>query len=128
MIVLDASALLALLQQERGADVVRDALRDAVMSVANLAEVLGRSADRGLDVAHQRRLIESLGIRFEPVLGEDAETSAKLRAQDAAAGTPVLSLGDRLCLALAARLELPVLTADRAWSDVDHGVEVRLLR
>lgn len=127
MTVLDASAVLALLQREPGSDVVEGALADAVMSVANLAEVLGKAADRGLHVTHQHELLASLGIRFEPVTTEDARSAARIRARDDAR-TPVLSLGDRLCLALAVRLDLPVLTADRAWTTVDHGVEVRLLR
>lgn len=127
MIVLDASALLALLQREPGSDRVQQALPNAVMSVANLAEVLGKAADRGLDVQHQYRLVASLGIRFEPVTEEDAVTSAWLRRREAG-GQPVLSLGDRLCLALARRLDLPALTADRAWETVDHGVDVHLVR
>lgn len=127
MIVLDASALLALLQREPGADQVQQMLASAVMSVANLAEVLGKSADRGLDVTRQHRLIAALGIQLEPVTEDDALESARLRRL-ARSGTPVLSLGDRLCLALADRLAVPVLTADRVWAALDLDVEVRLLR
>ncbi len=126
MIVLDASALLALLRREPGADVVEERMPAAVMSVANLAEVLGKAVDRGLDVATERHLVESLGIRFEPVTTDDAVVSAGLRSS--AATSQVLSLGDRLCLALALRLDLPVLTADRVWADLDHGVDVQLVR
>lgn len=127
MIVLDASALLALLQREPGSDRVEQALPDAVMSVANLAEVLSKAADRGLDVQRQYRLVDSLGVRFEPVTDEDAVTSARFRRGEAG-GTPVLSLGDRLCLALARRLDVPALTADRVWETIDHGVEIELVR
>lgn len=127
MIVLDASALLALLQREPGADRVAAALPEAVVSTANLAEVLAKAADRGLDVSRQHQLLRSLGLQVEPVTDDDAFASAMVRRWDAT-GTPVLSLGDRLCLALASRLQLPVLTADRAWADVDHGVEMHLLR
>lgn len=126
MIVLDASALLALLRREPGADVVAGRMAAAVMSVANLAEVLGKAVDRGLDLATERQLVESLGIRFEPVTIDDAVVSARLRASTMP--SEVLSLGDRLCLALALRLELPVLTADRIGADADHGVDVQLLR
>ncbi len=66
----------------------------------------------------------SLGISYASVTAADAVTSAALRSSTATA----LSLGDRLCLALALRLELPVLTADRAWAEVAHGVDVQLVR
>lgn len=126
MIVLDSSALLAVLQREAGSDVVRDWLPTSVMSVANLAEVLGKGVDRGLELAPQRQLVESLGVHFEAVTTADAVSSAAIRASTARA--LVLSLGDRLCLALALRRKLPVLTADRIWADIDHGVDVQLLR
>lgn len=127
MIVVDASALLALLQDEPGAEVVTRALSTGVMSVANLAEVLAKAVDRGLDLTRQHLLIASLGIRFEPVTNDDAFASAALRRLEEPDGR-VLSLGDRLCLALAWRLDVPVLTADRAWNSVDHGVEVPQVR
>lgn len=128
MVVLDASALLALLLDESGGARVAAALDDAVMSTANLAEVLGKAADRGLDVVPQRQLIDALGIEYAEVTAEDAVISGDLRALDAADGAPALSLGDRLCLALARRLDAAVLTADRVWADVDHQVEVELIR
>lgn len=129
MVVLDASALLALLLQEPGGDRVAAVLDDAVMSTANLAEVLGKAADRGLDVAVQRRLIDGLGIDYVDVSAEDATISGELRrVETTAGGPPVLSLADRLCLALARRLDVPVLTADQAWSRVGDQVELVLLR
>ncbi len=128
MIVLDASALLALLRDEPGAGVVTDALDGAVISTANLAEVLGKAVDRGMDPIGQARLLDALGIEVLVVTSEDAQRSAVIRARDRRHGRPVLSLGDRLCLALAMRLGVPVLTADRAWDDVDHGVDVQQIR
>lgn len=127
MIVLDSSALLALLQDEPGAATVEAALPGAVMSPANLAEVLAKGADRGLDVTEQLQLLTSLGIGIEPVTVEDARLSAEVRRADSP-DAPVLSLGDRLCLALALRLDAPVLTADQAWTEIDHGARVRLVR
>lgn len=127
MIVLDASALLALVQREPGADKVADTLPEAVMSTANLAEVLSKAGDRGFEIDHQSALLASLGIRYEPVTTDDARAAAHLRQRDDNR-PPVLSLGDRLCLALAARFGAPVLTADRAWTSVDHDVEIQLLR
>jgi len=130
-VILDASALLAFLQKERGADRVSDAIiRGTAMSTVNLAEALTRGADRGEDP--QTRLdgllrIGLLGdaIRVEPFTLDDATETAGLRPLTRHAG---LSLADRACLALALRLHLPVLTADAAWSRVDVGVDVRQIR
>lgn len=129
MIVLDASAVLTLVQGEPGEQRVRRALDEGpVVSAATLAEVLGKVADRGLGVDEQTALLAALGIRVEPVTAEDARRSARLRALDTTAGAPVLSLGDRLCLALAWRLDVVVLTADRAWDELELPVIVELLR
>ncbi len=128
MIVLDASAVLALVGREPGADIVEAALPDAVVSSANLAEVLGKAVDRGLDVRQQEALLATLGIAVEPVTAVDAVLAAEVRLSDLASGAPVLSLGDRLCLALATRLGASALTADRAWDGRCGDVDVRFLR
>lgn len=129
MIVLDASAVLTLVQGEPGEQRVRQALDEQpVLSAATLAEVLGKGADRGLEVEDQEALLAALGIRVETVTAEDARLSARLRALDATGGAPVLSLSDRLCLALAWRLDVVVLTADRVWDELELPVLVELLR
>lgn len=126
-VVLDASALLALLQREPGADRVARALPDAAMSLANLAEVAAKLVDIGLDVRELVDRAEALGIRTHDVTRDDVAVQARIRAHDRE-GRLGLSLGDRLCLALGMRLEVPVLTADRVWADLDLPVEVILLR
>lgn len=129
--VLDASALLAYLRDEPGADAVADAIADgAALSAVNLAEVLGRVADRGSDpVAVAERLTSGglLGgaITIEPFTAADAGEVARLRPTTRQLG---LSLGDRACLALARRLDLPALTADSAWAEVDVPVEIHQIR
>lgn len=129
--VLDASALLAYLRDEPGADVVAEAIAGgAVMSTANLAEVLSRVAARGGDSVHllaqmrEQRLVDG-AIDVEPLTSEDAAEIGRLRPLTKAAG---LSLGDRACLALAARLGAPAFTADSDWESVDVGVEIRQIR
>lgn len=123
--VLDASALIALLWDEPGAQAVERLLGRAVMSVVNWAEVLQRFRAHGVETAGKRESVEALGVGMVPFTPEDAETAAALWEPTRAAG---LSLADRACLALARRRDLPAHTADRDWRKVDVGVEVVLIR
>jgi len=129
--VLDASALLAYLHEEPGADVVADALAESArMSTANFAETLSKLADAGrvpaevADELADRGILGGLLI-LEPVTGDDALTIADIRATT---GRRDISLGDRACLALALRLGLPVLTADGSWADLGLDVAVQPIR
>jgi ribonuclease VapC len=129
--VLDASALLALLKGEPGAERVSEALeRGAYLSAVNLAEVLSKLADWGEDPAEAQARMAQVGllgaaVEVLPFTGEDALEVARLRALTRAYG---LSFGDRACLALARRLGLPALTAERAWAELDLGIPVEVLR
>jgi PIN domain nuclease of toxin-antitoxin system len=115
--VLDASALLAFLQGEEGADHVEEELPSSLVGAANWSEVAQKVIARGADWPVARALLMSYGLRVEAVTEADAERAATMWR----AGSG-LSLGDRLCLALGHRLKAPVLTADRAW-DESEGVE-----
>ncbi|MFT3886904.1 MAG: type II toxin-antitoxin system VapC family toxin [Arachnia sp.] len=117
MIVLDASALLAYLRGEPGADRVEDALPEGVVGAANWSEVAQKVIAAGGDWGHAKVLLMSYGLQIEPVTDADAECAATLWR----AGSG-LSLGDRLCVALGRRLGLAVLTADRAWGE-SPGIE-----
>jgi ribonuclease VapC len=129
--VLDASALLALLKGEPGAERVAEALEQgAYLSAVNLAEVLSKLADWGEDPAEAQARMAQVGllgaaVEVLPFTGEDALEVARLRALTRAHG---LSFGDRACLALARRLGLPALTAERAWAELDLGIPVEVLR
>lgn len=130
--VLDASALLAYLHNEEGADVVEEALSaETMMSSVNWAEVLSKLSDETtqdpdtiLHALGHRGLIGGL-LTLLPLTVEDAITIARLRPLTRQCG---LSLADRASLALALRLDIPVLTADRAWQHVSLRVPIRLIR
>lgn len=123
--VLDASALLALLQREPGADALEPLLDRSVISSVNWSEVVQRGLSRGVQDEGLRGDLEALGVRILPFGAAEAEATARLWSATREAG---LSLGDRACLSLAQALGLPALTADRGWVAVDVGVEVRLIR
>lgn len=129
--VLDASALLAYLGNETGADLVADAIAGgASISTVNLAEALSTLATRGREPADvvsdltERGLLGG-AITVEPFTTADATEAAWLRPLTRSAG---LSLADRACLAAARRLTATVLTADQAWAGLGLDVEVRAIR
>jgi PIN domain nuclease of toxin-antitoxin system len=129
--VLDASALLAYLHDEAGAQAVEEALAGvAAIGSPNLGEALSKLADEGQDPGRVAARLEQRGLLgqaliVEPLATEDAVRIARLRPKTRQAG---LSLGDRACLAIALRLKLPAVTADRSWLEVDVGVDVRSIR
>jgi ribonuclease VapC len=125
-VVLDASALLALLYREPGAEAVEEVLDGAAVSAVNWSEVLQKLSRRGLDPASPVvAALQKLGLRVEPFTGADAQRAAELWEAGREIG---LSVGDRACLALAHRLGAEALTADRVWEKADCGVVVRLVR
>lgn len=131
--VLDASALLAYLQGEPGAEKVRGALAvGCCMSSVNWAEVLSKVAERGtssreLTAELTRRRLLGAALQVLPFEEIDAAIVGDLRPKTRSLG---LSLGDRACLALGKRLGEPVLTSDKTWLDLDSdlGVEIQSIR
>lgn len=123
-VVLDASALLAMLRGEPGADRVEQALTDSLMSIVNLAEVASHYLKLGMPDDDVRAMLQPLPIRMVDADVQSAWDAARLRPLTVRAG---LSLGDRFCLALAKRNQLHVLTADRQWEDIAQAVGIHVL-
>jgi ribonuclease VapC len=131
--VLDASGLLAYVLDEAGASEVEEMLANsAAISAGNLAEALSKIAERGGAPSEVAGALESRGIlggllEVEPVTAEDALVIAEMRPLTKEHG---LGLGDRICLALGRRLDLPVMTADRDWLELEDvlGVNVYAFR
>ena len=119
--VLDASALLALLNSEPGADVVEEHLDAAAISAVNWCETYGKLRQAGVDGDALVAGFAETGIGIWPFDAEDACLAGELAGVTREAG---LSLADRACLALAGRLGVPAVTADRTWLSLDIGVEV----
>jgi len=124
-VVLDASALLACLNREPGSETIVDQLPDALLSSVNLAETVGVLLRQGVSPEKTHEIIGLLELQVVDFDRELAEQTGALLLRTRAAG---LSLGDRACLALAARESLTAVTADRAWRGVDVGVQIRFTR
>lgn len=122
---LDASALLAYLQDEPGSDTVEAALAESVISSVNWAEVVQKVIAAGIAAEGMLDDFAALGLTVLPFTAEEAETAGRLWAQTRRHG---LSLGDRACLSLGLRLNIPVLTADRIWTKLGLALEIRALR
>jgi PIN domain nuclease of toxin-antitoxin system len=124
--VLDASALLALLQREAGAEAVLPVLEGALMSSVNWSEVVQKAAARGVAVDRRtRRDVEAIGVEIVPFAPDDAEAAAGIWEAAPRAG---LSLGDRACLALARDRGAVAVTTDRAWAALPLNVPVQVVR
>ena len=126
-VVLDASAILAVIFEEPGSYRVAEHLPGAIASTVNLAEVMSKLADRGMPEETIETIVSSLQLTVHPLDLAQAYLIAQLRPVTKQAG---LSLGDRACLALAKQLNIPTLTTDKAWKGIAKAakVKVELLR
>lgn len=124
MIVLDASALLALANREPGWDVVAAQLLrdDATISAVNYAEVLQKSGRLGIDAEDIDAQMDAMGIVVSPFSRLDARLAASFYRHRSG-----LSLADRVCLALARSIASPAYTADRLWETWAAELDVRVV-
>ena len=124
--VLDASALLALLNEEPGSEQVANAIMaGAVISAINFSEVVAKLSDVALPEEAIHEVLDILGLEVVDFAIHQAYQTGLLRPQTKHIG---LSLGDRACIALAMALELPAITTDRIWKDIASNVVIQVIR
>ncbi len=124
-VIFDASALLALIQEEKGAEIVKPLLKDSIMLTINVAEVLTTLQNVGIppdDATEYISLFISELVDFDL---EQARAVANLYPQ---VKTKSLSLGDRACLTLGAMYKAPIYTTDKAWNELESLLEIHLIR
>jgi len=125
-VVLDASVILAILFQERGADKMTDEIMaGAVASSVNLAEVQSKLVKMGHDPDRAWKDALLLESAPEPFTADQAKTAGSLLAKTEKYG---LSLGDRSCLALAIALNAPVYTTEQIWRNLNVGIPIHVIR
>lgn len=125
MIVLDSSALLAVLLYERGGDVVVEIGMGAMMSCVNYTEVISKVLENGGTLPDAVSGVRRLRPQLIPFDIRQAERAGELRPITASLG---LSLGDRACIALAEQTGAKILTADRRWAELKLDVAIQLIR
>ncbi|MCP4629876.1 MAG: type II toxin-antitoxin system VapC family toxin [bacterium] len=124
-VILDASALLALLNDEPGADEVAQYIPGAAISTVNLSEAVAKLADSGMPEDAIREAIGILELKILPFDESLAYRAGLLRLLTREIG---FSFGDRACVATGLDVNAPVLTADQIWEKIELPVEIRLIR
>ncbi|MEF3075352.1 type II toxin-antitoxin system VapC family toxin [Methylobacter sp. Wu1] len=126
-VVLDASAVLAFLQDENGSEKVDSVLSEgrAIISAVNYAEVVGKLLEAGLPESSVKIVMENLELQVEPLDDQQAWQAGMLRISTREFG---LSLGDRACLALAHIKNLSIITADKQWDKLKTDIKIIQLR
>ena len=125
-VVLDASALLALIQEETGAEIIKPLLKFSVMSAVNVTETLSVLQRTNISPEEGLTLITDIVTTIVPFDLEQAEQVAKLHPLVQPQG---LSLADRACIALGIKLQIPIYTADRIWDELKlDNIDIRLIR
>ena len=125
-VVLDSSAVLAMLRQEPGGDAVADHLGSAIISAVTLQEVAREMFREGAPANLVRASLDALGLDVRAHDTDAAYGAAELFESTKKHGS---GLGDRSCMALGLQLALPVLTTDREWTKVElEGLELRHVR
>ncbi len=123
--VVDASALLAAIHNEKGGDLVEKNIDHCVISAVNWSEVLQKLERADINTTQVESALKALGLEVLDFTDEDAHIASKLWKPSKTLG---LSLADRACLATGIRLNTKVITADKVWAKMEFDIEVVLIR
>lgn len=123
--VLDASVLLATINREAGGDKLVTYLPDSVIAVTTYVEVVTRLLDAGMPFEEADALMSDFALPTVEVTLGLAKRAAEFRTATRPYG---LSMGDRICLALAESLDAAAVTADRQWASAGLDVPIELIR
>ena len=123
--VIDASALLAAIHKEKGGDIVEQNIDHCVISAVNWSEVLQKLERAGIDTDQIESALKALGLEVLDFTDEEARITSKLWKPSKTLG---LSLADRACLATGIHLNIKVITADKAWAEMEIDIEIVLIR
>ena len=123
--VMDASAVIAVLREEPGAEQVIPHLFGSLISTVNLAEVFCKSQSRGILPATDALTIQQMKLEVVPFDAEQAQLLANILPKTLGSS---VGFADRACMALAMQQQMPALTGDRDWLKHDAGVEIQLFR
>ena len=123
--VVDASALLATIHNEKGGELVKENIDRCVISTVNWSEVLQKLERANIDSTQVETALTALGLGIIDFTDDDAHLAAKLWGQSKKLG---LSLADRACIATGLRLRARIITADTIWGQLKVDVEIRLIR
>ncbi len=123
-VLCDASAILAAMKGEPGGDKIAD-YDQRIITVVNASEVVAKLLSYGMTIDDVTDSMAALSMEIEPVTAADSMRAALLDMPNRRYG---LSLADRFCLAVAERMALPVLTADRSWANVVTSASILVIR
>ncbi len=123
--IVDASALLAAIHNEKGGNLVEKDIDHCVISAINWSEVLQKLERAGINTVQVESALKALGLEVLDFTDEDAHIASKLWKSSKTLG---LSLADRACLATGIRLNTKVITADKVWAVMELDIEIVLIR
>ncbi len=124
--VLDASAILAIVRGEPGADkALALAKARSFTSSVNVAEMVTKCVQWNYPEAAALGVVASCDIEVVTFTQDHAVLAGQLRRLSKGG---VLSLGDRACIATAIRLNATIVTADRIWTTLDIDCPIELIR
>lgn len=125
--ILDASAILAFINEETGADIVADVLDDSTISAINLTEAYSKLIRAGADVEKTHAMLQQCCPDVTPVDRDQAQTAGIIHAATAKHN---ISYADSLCLALGACTEKTIMTGDQKWKELEleFDVNIKLIR